>query len=35
VSFTPEGGGTEALLVVEADGAPAQEVALSGRSSLL
>ncbi|MGQ0519898.1 MAG: choice-of-anchor D domain-containing protein [Actinomycetota bacterium] len=35
VSFTPEGSRAEAVLVVEADGAPAREVALSGPSSLL
>lgn len=35
VSFTPEGSGAEAVLVVEADGAPAREVALSAPSSLL
>lgn len=35
VTFTPEGAGAEAVLVVEADGAPAREVELSGPSSLL
>lgn len=34
VTFSPEGGAAEAVLVVEADGAPAQEVPLKGAALL-